>query len=335
MSAHSPLRIIFAGTPEFAALHLQCLLDSHHEIVAVYTQPDRPAGRGKKLQASAVKHIALQADIPVHQPLSLKDEEAQALLASFDADLMIVVAYGLLLPQAVLDTPKYGCFNVHGSILPRWRGAAPIQRAIEAGDEETGITIMQMDAGLDTGAMLHKAYCPIKSTDTTISLHATLAELGQSALLQTLDKLCNNTLVPEAQDNHQATYAHKLSKEEGKLDWQQSTALLMRKIRAFNPFPICYTTLESERLRIFEAKPSQATPSIQDAIANQQQTAMASQAIAPGTIISHANQQLHIATGDGAIAVAIMQLPGKKALPCKDLLNGMSDKLAVGIKLGK
>ena len=315
MSADKPLRIIFAGTPDFAALHLQQLLASRHTLVAVYTQPDRPAGRGKKLQASPVKQVATAADIPVFQPQSLKPVEQQQILADHNADVMIVVAYGLLLPQAVLDAPRYGCLNVHGSILPRWRGAAPIQRAIEAGDAETGITIMQMDIGLDTGDMLHKVFCPITADETAGSLHDKLAELGPQALLATLDQLCEGKLQPEVQDNALANYAHKLSKEEGAIDWQQNTATILRKIRAYNPFPVAYTLLAGERVRIFSAAQSSKTSGA-----------------SAGQIISHAEHQLHIATADGAIAVSLLQMPGKKAMPARDLLNGMADKLAVGLQ---
>lgn len=304
LTPDSPLRIIFAGTPEFAATHLSALLTTRHEVVAVYTQPDRPAGRGKKLQASPVKQVAEAAGLSVMQPASLKSAEEQANLKAHNADLMIVVAYGLLLPQAVLDAPHFGCFNVHGSILPRWRGAAPIQRAIEAGDTETGITIMQMDAGLDTGDMLYKSACPITTTETAASLHDKLAELGPPALTATLDLLCQGKLTPEQQDNALANYAHKLSKQEGTIDWQTSTTQILQKIRAFNPFPVCHTTLNTERVRIFNAAASSQTHNA-----------------SPGTIISHAEHCIHIATGDGAIAASLLQLPGKKAMPSRDLLN--------------
>ncbi len=308
-----PLRIIFAGTPEFAAHHLKALIDSEHQLVAVYTQPDRPAGRGKKLQASPVKQLALEANIPVEQPERLKSDEALATLKSYDADVMVVVAYGLLLPLAVLEAPRFGCLNVHGSILPRWRGAAPIQRAIEAGDSETGITIMQMDVGLDTGDMLYKVTCPIIDTETTSSLHDKLAGLGPKALLATLAQVANGTLTPEKQDDALATYAHKLSKEEGRIDWQQGTEEILRRIRAFNPFPICFTELDGERVRLFEAIASDRKGEA-------------------GSIVSHDQQALHIATGDGAIAVKQLQLPGKKAMPSQAVLNGLADKLAIGVR---
>lgn len=311
-----PLRIIFAGTPEFAAHHLKALIASDHDVVAVYTQPDRPAGRGKKLQASPVKQLALDANIPVEQPERLKNEEALATLKQYDADVMVVVAYGLLLPLAVLEAPRYGCLNVHGSLLPRWRGAAPIQRAIEAGDRETGITIMQMDVGLDTGDMLFKVSCPIADTETTISLHDKLAAQGPAALLATLEQVSLGTLAPEKQNDDLATYAHKLSKEEGRIDWQQSSEAILRRIRAFNPFPVCFTELAGERIRVFEAVLSHHKGE-------------------SGSIVSHENNELHIATGDGAIAVKQLQLPGKKAMPSQAVLNGLADKLAIGVRFDR
>ncbi|MDU5747844.1 MAG: methionyl-tRNA formyltransferase, partial [Haemophilus parainfluenzae] len=223
-----PLNIIFAGTPDFAAQHLTALLNSHHNIIAVYTQPDKPAGRGKKLQASPVKQLAEQHQIPVYQPKSLRKEEAQAELKALNADVMVVVAYGLILPQAVLDMPRLGCLNVHGSLLPRWRGAAPIQRSIWAGDQQTGVTIMQMDMGLDTGDMLHKVYCDIDDQETSASLYYKLAEIAPSVLIDVLDHLEEGKFIAEKQDDSQSNYAEKLSKEEAKLDWSLSAAQLER-----------------------------------------------------------------------------------------------------------
>ena len=253
----STLNIIFAGTPDFAAQHLQALLDSEHHVIAVYTQPDKPAGRGKKLQASPVKQLAEKHQIPVYQPKSLRKEEAQAELKALNADVVVVVAYGLILPQAVLEAPKYGCLNVHGSILPRWRGAAPIQRAIWAGDQQTGVTIMQMDVGLDTGDMLHKVTTPILPTETSASLYAKLAELAPPALLEVLNGLATQQFKPEKQDESLANYAEKLTKEEAKLDWTLSAAQLERNIRAFNPAPIAYLTVNvngvEERVKIYQA----------------------------------------------------------------------------------
>ena len=237
--AHTPLRLIFAGTPEFAALHLKALIESKHQLLAVYTQPDRPAGRGKKLQSSPVKQLAERCDLPVYQPPTLRDRDAQRQLAALGADVLIVVAYGLILPQPVLDTPRFGCLNVHASLLPRWRGAAPIQRAIEAGDRETGVTIMQMDAGLDTGDMLASAHCPIGSRATAATLHDTLAELGAPLLLRVLADLPSYQRGALPQEEALATYAGKIHKSEGALDWPPDCVQLGRRIRAFNPFPVC------------------------------------------------------------------------------------------------
>lgn len=249
-----PLRIIFAGTPDFAARHLDTLLSSRHQVVGVFTQPDRPAGRGNKLTPSPVKELALNHQLPVFQPASLRPEENQRLVADLKADVMVVVAYGLILPQAVLDMPRLGCINVHGSLLPRWRGAAPIQRALWAGDAETGVTIMQMDAGLDTGDMLYKLSCPISPEDTSASLYNKLAELGPQGLLATLEQMASGTLVPEKQNDAQANYAEKLSKEEARLDWSLSAAQLERCIRAFNPWPISYFTVDEQPVKVWAAE---------------------------------------------------------------------------------
>ncbi|MFT7683871.1 MAG: methionyl-tRNA formyltransferase, partial [Moritella dasanensis] len=254
-----PLRIIFAGTPDFAAKHLSALLNSEHQVIAVYSQPDRPAGRGKKLKPSDVKQLAVSHDIPVYQPASLRNEEAQQALSALDADLMVVVAYGLILPQVVLDTPRLGCINVHGSLLPRWRGAAPIQRSIWAGDAETGVTIMQMDLGLDTGAMLHKVTCPIAADETSASLYDKLAELGPQGLLETLAQISDNTAVAEVQDDEQSNYAAKLSKEEANIDWTQSAVEIERQVRAFNPWPVSYTQIAEQNVKIWQASVSEET----------------------------------------------------------------------------
>ncbi|MGB2324877.1 MAG: methionyl-tRNA formyltransferase, partial [Pseudomonadales bacterium] len=244
--SNQPLRIIFAGTPEFAAQHLQALVDSEHQILAVYSQPDRPAGRGRKLTASPVKQLAVAHNIDVQQPLSLKDAEAQAHLAAYKADIMIVVAYGLLLPEAVLNTPRLGCINVHASLLPRWRGAAPIQRALLAGDKDTGVTIMQMEAGLDTGPMLLKQHIAITATDTSASLHDKLATCGSSSLVEALQQI--TTLTSETQDDSQANYANKLTKDEGLIDWQTPATAISRQVRGLNPWPVAYTDFGEQRL---------------------------------------------------------------------------------------
>jgi methionyl-tRNA formyltransferase len=310
-----PLRIIFAGTPEFAATHLQALIDSEHQLIGVYTQPDRPAGRGKKLQASPVKHLAEAAAIPVYQPASLRDAGAQQALAQLHADLLVVVAYGLILPQAVLDTPRLGCLNVHASLLPRWRGAAPIQRAIQAGDRETGITIMQMDAGLDTGAMLATATCEIDRQTTAASLHDRLAELGPPLLLQVLADLeaCQRQAQP--QDDQLATYADKILKSEAELDWRQSAQTLDRAIRAFNPFPVCFSKLGGERVKVWRARPdgSGSDP-----------------AVAAGTILRADREGILVSCGDGRLLVQQLQLPGGKQLAAEQVLNARGELFAPG-----
>lgn len=301
------MNIVFAGTPAFSAIHLRALLDSRHSLVAVYTQPDRPAGRGKKLSISPVKQLALDAGLPLEQPPSLKSEQQQANLRSYAADLMVVVAYGLLLPEAVLTTPRYGCINVHASILPRWRGAAPIERAIEAGDRSTGITIMQMDIGLDTGDMLRKAHCPIHANDTATQLHDRLAEIGPQTLLNCLQAIEEQRLQPEPQNHSQSTYAKKLHKQEGAIDWQLPAATLHNKIRAFNPFPMAYSHIDQQRVRLTAAE-----------------TVAINGSPTPGAIIAADKSGLTVATGEGGLKITQLQLPGKKNLPFRDVLNGFS-----------
>ncbi len=316
----SPLRIVFAGTPEFAAESLKALLQSQHEVIAVYTQPDRPAGRGRELKASPVKELAQARKIPVYQPLNFKSEEARADLAELEPDLMVVAAYGLLLPPAVLAMPRLGCINVHASLLPRWRGAAPIQRAILAGDRESGITIMQMDKGLDTGAMLYKVSCPISPNDTGSSLHDRLALLGGDALMAVLDAIEEGKpFAPETQDEAQVTYAAKLSKEEALIDWRQSAAQVCRQVRAFNAWPVASTTLAGQVLRVWAAKPL-----------DEQTTAPA------GMIIRADRDGLAVAAGQGTVLLLqTLQLPGGKALPVFELLNSRREQFAAGTVLGQ
>ncbi|RRJ82582.1 methionyl-tRNA formyltransferase [Aestuariirhabdus litorea] len=315
--SRSPLRILFAGTPDFAAHHLQVLIDSPHEVVGAYTQPDRPAGRGRKLTPSPVKALAIQHGIPVEQPLSLKSTEAQATLSAFNADLMVVVAYGLLLPQAVLDAPRLGCINVHASLLPRWRGAAPIQRAIAAGDLESGVTIMQMDAGLDTGDMLVTVACPILPTDTASDLHDRLQEIGGPALLEAIDELSSGSTRPQPQDSQLANYAHKLHKSEAELDFTQPAELLARQVRAFNPWPVSYCLLDGERVRIWEAQPLGLVPSA-----------------APGTILASSAGGIDVACGEGALRLLTLQFPGAKSMAARDLLNSRATQLAPQRRFG-
>ena len=310
------MRIVFAGTPEFAAQHLQALLDAGHCIVAVYTQPDRPAGRGQKLMPSPVKQLAVQHDIPVLQPQTLRDPAAQAELAALQADLMVVVAYGLILPQAVLDLPRLGCINSHASLLPRWRGAAPIQRAIEAGDSESGVTVMQMEAGLDTGPMLLKVNTPISDEDTGGSLHDRLALLGAHAVVKAVDALAAGTLTPEVQDDSLATYAHKLSKDEARVDWTRPAVELERLIRAFNPWPICHSTLNGETLKIHAAQLGEGHGE-------------------PGRILEASKEGLMVACGSGALRLTRLQLPGGKPLGFADLYNSRREQFAPGLVLGQ
>ena len=311
-----PLKIVFAGTPDFAARHLAALLSSEHEVIAVYTQPDRPAGRGKKLTASPVKHIALEHDIPVYQPENFKSDEAKQELADLNADLMVVVAYGLLLPQAVLDTPKLGCINVHGSILPRWRGAAPIQRSIWAGDQETGVTIMQMDIGLDTGYMLKIATLPIKATDTSASMYEKLTELGPQALVECLADIADGKASPEKQDDELANYAKKLSKEEARINWSDEAAHIERCVRAFNPWPMSYFEAANNSIKVWQSRVDvQATTE------------------APGTILQADKTGIYIATGKHVLVLEQLQVPGKKAMPVQDILNSRASWFEVGTQL--
>lgn len=298
------LRIVFAGTPDFAARHLAALLSSEHEVIAVYTQPDRPAGRGKKLTASPVKNIALEHDIPVYQPVNFKSDEAKQELKDLNADIMVVVAYGLLLPQAVLDTPKLGCINVHGSILPRWRGAAPIQRSIWAGDAQTGVTIMQMDIGLDTGDMLKIATLPIEATDTSATMYDKLAELGPRALVECLTDIASGNAAPEKQNDDEANYASKLSKDEAKIDWNQPAEFIERCVRAFNPWPMSFFSVEENNIKVWRSRvEDNATESV------------------AGTILKADKTGIYVATGQGTLVLEQIQIPGKKAMPVSDVLN--------------
>ena len=306
-------KIIFAGTPDFAASHLQALIDSGFDVVAVYTQPDRPAGRGRKLQASPVKQIALENEIPVYQPISLRDEAAQAELAALNADLMIVVAYGLILPQVVLDTPKLGCVNVHASILPRWRGAAPIHRALLAGDKETGVTLMQMEAGLDTGPMLAKVFTPIDKTESSGELHDRLAVLGSNMLVEQLPKLLAGELKPEIQDYALANYANKLEKAEGKIDWNQPAEDIARQVRGLSPWPVAYTSLDEKNVRIWKAEAK----------------ADAGQA---GVLIKADKQGVLIGCGEGSLMIKTIQMPGGRATEAAALLNSNNHPFVEGMR---
>lgn len=311
-----PARIVFAGTPDFAAAHLQALLDSRHQVVAVYSQPDRPAGRGQKLVASPVKQLAQKHDIPVLQPVNLRHAEAQQELATFNADLMVVVAYGLILPQVILDTPRLGCINSHASLLPRWRGAAPIQRAIEAGDAETGVTVMQMEAGLDTGPMLLKTTTPIAATDTGGSLHDRLAELGPPAVLETVELLLAGTAQPEIQDDNLANYAHKLSRDCALIDWSRPAVEIERAVRAFSPWPVCHSLLQGQSLKVHAAQLAEGKGQ-------------------PGEILHADRNGLVVACGEGALLLTRLQLPNARAMDFTDLFNGRAELFATGQVLGQ
>lgn len=309
----SELKIIFAGTPSFAKTALAALVASHYSVIAVYTQPDRPAGRGRQLQESPVKIFAQEHKIPVYQPDTLRDSEAQRVLVDLKPDLIVVAAYGLLLPHAVLTIPKFGCINIHASLLPRWRGAAPIQRAIMAGDTTSGITIMQMDEGLDTGDALLQIPCEISPRETSASLLQRLENIGSQAVIQAIQALQKNVMRPQRQDANLATYAVKISKSEALLDWSNSAVQLDRIIRAFNPWPIAYTHMNGELIRIWEAT-SLSTPATQ----------------LPGVIVAATAETVQVATGNGLLALEIVQFAGGKPLHIKDIMHSKADKFLVG-----
>ncbi len=307
------MNIVFAGTPEFALPSLQALLDSAHHVIAVYTQPDRPAGRGRKLTASPIKQLALSAGIPVYQPENFKQAGAIAELAGLQADLMVVVAYGLILPQAVLDLPKFGCLNVHGSLLPRWRGAAPIHRAVIAGDAKTGVTIMQLVKKLDAGDMLYKLECLIQANDTSSSLHDQLAKMGAQGLLEVLEQIAQGLTQPEVQDETLVCYAEKLEKNEAILDWRQSAVELDRKIRGLNAWPVAQTMFKGEVLRVWRCA-----------------LLVDDRKLTPGEINCGAHE-LDVGTGSGVLRLLEVQLPGGKRIAGKDFLNAHS---ADNVRLG-
>lgn len=304
------MRIIFAGTPHFAAQALAALLDKH-EVVAVLTQPDRPSGRGMHLTASPVKQLALQRGLPVLQPMTLKTEETQKEIAALNADLMVVAAYGLILPQAVLQLPKLGCLNIHASLLPRWRGAAPIQRSILAGDKETGITIMQMDVGLDTGDMLLKKVCEISDSDTAESLHDKLAVLGADAIVETLRLVEHSRLHPEKQNDQLATYAAKLTKVEALLDWNLDAVQLDRAVRGYYPFPVAHTTIGDTPIKVMRARVRKEDFG----------------AKALGTVLAIDKECIWVACGKDSLGIEIMQKPGGKALPVAQFIQSFPIKI--------
>lgn len=298
------MKIIFAGTPEFAVSALAAL-HKQHQVVAVLTQPDRPAGRGMKLAFSAVKQVSLKYGLPVLQPDNLRSAEVQQKIAAFESDVMIVAAYGLILPKEVLQLPRYGCLNIHASLLPRWRGAAPIQRAIQAGDAKTGITIMQMDEGLDTGDMLLKHECPISERDTALTLQDKLAVIGANSILETLKLLQEQHLVPVKQDDNAACYAPKLLKSEARIDWHQDARVIERTVRAFNPFPVCYADMKGTHIKIWQAALSSDVQG------------------EPGMVLAADRDGIIVACGTGALRLEILQRPGGKPLPAVQFMQAM------------
>ena len=312
----SRLRIVFAGTPEFSVPALAALHSAGHTLQAVYTQPDRPAGRGRVVASGPVKQRALELGIPVEQPVTLKAVDAVARLASYGADLLVVVAYGLILPQAVLDVPRLGCLNIHGSLLPRWRGAAPIHRAILAGDARTGITIMKMDAGLDTGPMLLTRATDIGAHETSGELHDRLAQLGAQAVVDAIEDWTAGRIAPLAQPEQGVTYAAKIRKDEAAIDWSQSAASIARQVRAFNPWPVAETRWRGQQLRIWRAVPVAGSDA---------------PAAAPGAVIETGANSIVVATGAGALQLETLQLPGRKPTAAADFLHAFP---LAGARLG-
>jgi methionyl-tRNA formyltransferase len=302
------LRVVFAGTPEFSVPCLEACRASGAQVVAVYTQPDRPAGRGRKLTPSPVKQAALAADIPVEQPESLKSDEARATLAAYAPDLMVVVAYGLILPRKVLAIPRLGCWNVHASLLPRWRGAAPIQRAILAGDSESGVDLMQMEAGLDTGPVLLERRTPISGEDTGGSLHDRLSMLGADVLAEGLARvMAGESLAPQAQPDEGVTYAHKLDKAEARLDFTRPAIELERQVRAFDPWPVAEGEVAGEMLRIWAARAIEGSG-------------------APGSVLGISREGIDIACGEGVLRVTALQRAGGKRITAADYFNAMKTR---------
>jgi methionyl-tRNA formyltransferase len=308
------LKIIFCGTPAFAAPSLQALLDSRHETVAVYTQPDRPAGRGQQESASPVKQLAMAHHLRVYQPENLREPEQQQILDRLNPDLLVVVAYGLLLPTAVLKRPRYGAINVHPSLLPRWRGAAPIQSAILAGDERTGVSIIQLTNRMDAGPILYQTICPLLGQETSATLHDRLANDGAQALLTTLDLLTPAGWQGTPQDEAQATYTHKIAKQDAEIDWGQPAAVLARAVRAYHTWPVAFTHFRGKMLRIWEA----------EAIAQ-------STVWPPGVIAQADHATLSVATGDGLLSLRTVQMPGGRPISVADFLNGQRQHLQPGV----
>ena len=310
------MKIIFMGTPDFSVGTLEALVEAGHEVVLAVTQPDKPKGRGKEMQFTPVKECALAHNIPVYQPKKIREPECIEELKKYQADVCVVVAFGQILPKEILEMTPYGCINVHASLLPKYRGAAPIQRSLWAGDAETGVTIMQMDVGLDTGDMLYKLSCPITAEDTSGTLYDKLAELGPQGLITTLKQLADGTAKPEVQDETLVTYAEKLSKEEARIDWSLSAAQLERCIRAFNPWPMSWLEIEGQPVKVWKA-------SVIDTATK----------AAPGTILEANKQGIQVATGDGILNLLSLQPAGKKAMSAQDLLNSRREWFVPGNRL--
>ena len=299
-----PLRIVFAGTPDFSVAPLEALVASPHEVVAVYTQPDRPAGRGRKLVPGPVKQKALDLGIPVMQPASFREDDAIGNLACLQPDLMVVVAYGLLLPESVLDIPRLGCINIHASLLPRWRGAAPIQRAILAGDSRSGVSIMQMDAGLDTGPVWLESEIALAPDETGGSLHDKLSVLGADALVEALPLIISGDRKPVPQPGEGVCYAHKLTKEEARIDWKQPARQIDRLVRAFNPWPVAHADLDGKKVRVWETEVLEASTSA-----------------TPGSVVATSRAGVDVATADGILRITLLQMPGKRPVTAQEFLN--------------
>ena len=343
MPSPRPLRLAFAGTPDFAARHLAALIDSRHRLLAVLTQPDRAAGRGQRARAGAVKTLALEAGLPVLQPASLRDPEAVAGVAALQLDALIVVAYGLILPAAVLDLPRLGAVNVHASLLPRWRGAAPIQRAIEAGDRESGVAVMHMDAGLDTGPVVAVERCAIPPLATSGELYAQLAAIGPRLLLNVLEDLPGALAQARAQDKTRACYAAKIDKREAQLDWRLPASALARRIRAFNPAPGCFTDLAGQRLKIWRAAPAGGADCGAGGSAEVRGFEAGDAPINPigspgmgtaGTIEHVGPDSVSVRCGEGLLRLERAQLPGARAMDLRELLRGRAERFALGTVLG-
>jgi methionyl-tRNA formyltransferase len=324
------LRIVFAGTPEFAVPTLHALADSHHVLAGVLTQPDRPAGRGRALRESPVKRLARQLELPLSQPATLRDPQALAALAAWTPDVLVVVAYGLILPADVLALPRFGCINIHASLLPRWRGAAPIQRALLAGDTETGVTVMQIEAALDAGPVLAQQRIPIDPESTSGQLHDRLAQLGAAMLVATLEPLQAGQLTPTPQSNQGVIYAAKIAKSEAQVGWGQAAAHIGRQVRAFNPWPVAETLWQGQQLKIWEARVLEETA----AAAGSAARAASADRPPPGTILGLAQDGLMVQCGQGILALTKLQLAGRRAVTAREFAGASAAGALAGSRLG-